>query len=251
MECKVEGVPLPDLVWYKDGEKIVPSDRIRMELDGDGSARLIISPCNVDDEGVPREAFDAYRAPRLIVPLESVKVPETGRLLLSCQFSGDPRPTIRWFKDGEHNMGRFDGGGYRCVAENEYGSARTTCEVNVQLPLTMKRVKQGEEAILECVPYGKPFPAIKWLKDGIEIFEDVNLKIESVEDGTQRLTIKQAEFCSEGYYRCVATNEFGTASTKGELVVEGDRTIRAKKVEDEKAEPVECKPRIRRGLYNM
>lgn len=48
-----------------------------------------------------REAFDAYRAPRLIVPLESVKVPETGRLILSCQFSGDPRPTIRWFKDGE------------------------------------------------------------------------------------------------------------------------------------------------------
>uniref|UniRef100_A0A9J2P3W7 Immunoglobulin I-set domain protein n=1 Tax=Ascaris lumbricoides TaxID=6252 RepID=A0A9J2P3W7_ASCLU len=327
MECKVEGVPLPDLVWYKDGERIVPSDRIRMELDGDGSARLIISPCNVDDEGiyrviatsssgsahdkgtasvkklptdidktgVPREAFDAYRAPRLIVPLESVKVPETGRLILSCQFSGDPRPTIRWFKDGERvyafgncelvekdngvceliidNVGRFDGGGYRCVAENEYGSARTTCEVNVQLkerkplrmedelkegkapgfsvPLTMKRVKQGEEAILECVPYGKPFPAIKWLKDGIEIFEDVNLKIESIEDGTQRLTIKQAEFCSEGYYRCVATNEFGTASTKGELVVEGDRTIRAKKVEEEKVEPVECKPRIRRGLYNM
>lgn len=30
------------------------------------------------------------------------------------------------------NVGRFDGGGYRCVAENEYGSARTTCEVNVQ-----------------------------------------------------------------------------------------------------------------------
>lgn len=47
----MEGVPLPDLVWYKDGERIVPSDRIRMELDGDGSARLIISPCNVDDEG--------------------------------------------------------------------------------------------------------------------------------------------------------------------------------------------------------
>lgn len=49
------------------------------------------------------------------------------------------------------------------------------------VPLTMKRVKQGEEAILECVPYGKPFPAIKWLKDGIEIFEDVNLKVSNLE----------------------------------------------------------------------
>ncbi|KHN78733.1 Muscle M-line assembly protein unc-89 [Toxocara canis] len=327
MECKVEGVPLPELVWYKDGEKITPSERVRMELDGDGSARIIISPCRVDDEGIyrviatsssgsahdkgtayvkklpagvdktgaQRKPFDAYRAPKVIIPLESVKVPETGRLVLSCRFSGDPRPSIKWFKDGERvyaygncqlierddgtcelileSAGRFDGGGYRCVAENEYGSARTTCEVTVQLkekkpiriedelkegkapgfsvPLMMKRVKQGEAAVLECVPYGKPFPAIKWLKDGIEISEDSNLKIGSAEDGTQRITIKQAEFCSEGYYRCVATNEYGTASTKGELVVEGDRTIRARKVEDLSAEPVESKPRIRRGLYNM
>ncbi|VDM36482.1 unnamed protein product [Toxocara canis] len=327
MECKVEGVPLPELVWYKDGEKITPSERVRMELDGDGSARIIISPCRVDDEGIyrviatsssgsahdkgtayvkklpagvdktgaQRKPFDAYRAPKVIIPLESVKVPETGRLVLSCRFSGDPRPSIKWFKDGERvyaygncqlierddgtcelileSAGRFDGGGYRCVAENEYGSARTTCEVTVQLkekkpiriedelkegkapgfsvPLMMKRVKQGEAAVLECVPYGKPFPAIKWLKDGIEISEDSNLKIGSAEDGTQRITIKQAEFCSEGYYRCVATNEYGTASTKGELIVEGDRTIRARKVEDLSAEPVESKPRIRRGLYNM
>lgn len=44
------------------------------------------------------------------------------------------------------------------------------------VPLTMKRAKLGDTVILECVPYGKPFPEIKWLKDGIEI--EVNNKIE-------------------------------------------------------------------------
>lgn len=39
----------------------------------------------------------------------------------------------------------------------------------------MKRAKAGDTVILECVPYGKPFPEIKWLKDGIEI--EINDKI--------------------------------------------------------------------------
>lgn len=43
------------------------------------------------------------------------------------------------------------------------------------VPLTMKRAKAGDTVILECVPYGKPFPEIKWLKDGIQI--EVNDKI--------------------------------------------------------------------------
>jgi hypothetical protein len=30
------------------------------------------------------------------------------------------------------NAGKMDGGGYRCVAENDFGSARTTAEVVVQ-----------------------------------------------------------------------------------------------------------------------
>lgn len=52
LECKIEGAPLTDLVWYKDGELVVPDDRIRIESDSDGGrARLIINSCNANDEG--------------------------------------------------------------------------------------------------------------------------------------------------------------------------------------------------------
>lgn len=50
---------------------------------------------------------------------------------------------------------------------------------------------------------------------------DKILQIESEEAGTQRIIIEEASFSSEGHYRCVATNEYGTASTKAELRVEG------------------------------
>lgn len=50
-ECKIEGSPLTDLVWYKDGERIIPDHRITTECNSDGRARLIINSCNVNDEG--------------------------------------------------------------------------------------------------------------------------------------------------------------------------------------------------------
>ena len=50
-------------------------------------------------------------------------------------------------------------------------------------------------------------------------------RMESLEDGTQKLHVSGVTFVSEGYFRCVATNEHGTASTKAELVVEGTSSI--------------------------
>lgn len=76
----------------------------------------------------------------------------------------------------------------------------------------------------ECLPFGNPFPSIKWLKDGLELFSDEKIKMEAAADGTQRLILSDVTFLSEGYFRCVATNEHGTASTKAELVIEGMKT---------------------------
>lgn len=47
-------------------------------------------------------------------------------------------------------------------------------------------------------------------------------QIESLDDKTQRIILKDVDFFAEGFYRCVATNEFGTASTKGEVALEGN-----------------------------
>uniref|UniRef100_A0A914RC07 Ig-like domain-containing protein n=1 Tax=Panagrolaimus davidi TaxID=227884 RepID=A0A914RC07_9BILA len=141
---------------------------------------------------------------------------------------------------------------FKVVAENDYGSARTTCEVIVQLkdrtkptfddsqalegnapgfsiPLTVKRAKEGETVVFECVPYGKPFPAIKWLKDGMDLVPNDKIKIEALDDHTQRLTIEGVDILSAGYFRCVATNEFGTASTKAELTITGGYSAKTAK----------------------
>uniref|UniRef100_A0A0K0DG20 Muscle M-line assembly protein unc-89 n=1 Tax=Angiostrongylus cantonensis TaxID=6313 RepID=A0A0K0DG20_ANGCA len=300
LECKVEGSPLPELTWHKDGAEIHPSDRVQMSMGPDGVAKLVIPQCCMDDEGIyrviatnpsgsahdkgtatvkkaPRDSerrsahkdhFDANKLPKLIEPLENVKVPEKEGFKLRCKFSGEPKLAIKWFKDGERvfpygrlelvetddgvcellveSSIRQDAGGYRCVAENQYGSVRTTCEVTViqkerkpvtdfdatlkegkapgfTVPLTVRRAKPGENVTFECVPYGNPFPEIKWLKDGIELSPSANVSFESLPDGTQRLHLVDVNFFNEGFFRCVATNEYGTASTKAELSIDGER----------------------------
>ncbi|KIH49372.1 immunoglobulin I-set domain protein, partial [Ancylostoma duodenale] len=132
LECKVEGSPLPDLTWHKDGAQIMPSDRVQITMEPDGMARLVIPQCCMDDEGIyrviatnpsgsahdkgnatvkraPRDAergaagpdeFDANKVPRLLEPLENVKVPEKQGFRLRCKFSGE-KLAIKWFKDGE------------------------------------------------------------------------------------------------------------------------------------------------------
>ncbi|VDK73300.1 unnamed protein product, partial [Cylicostephanus goldi] len=149
----------------------------------DGTATLLIPQCTMDDEGiyrviatnpsgsahdkgnatvkraprdadrrVPTDEFDANKVPRLLEPLENVKVPEKQPFRLRCKFGGE-KLSIKWFKDGERvfpygrlqliespdgecelvvqSASRQDAGCYRCVAENVYGSARTNCEVFV------------------------------------------------------------------------------------------------------------------------
>ncbi|GMR51488.1 hypothetical protein PMAYCL1PPCAC_21683, partial [Pristionchus mayeri] len=332
LECKVDASPLPEMVWYKDGAKVVPDERMQISLAPDGTARLLIPCCVPDDEGMYRviatnpsgtasdkgnayvkklpkerdesatrpaaDQFDAGKAPKLLEPLQSVRIPEKDKLTLRCRFSGEPKLNIKWYKDGERvfpygklkitdspdgwceltvdSASRQDGGCYRCVAENTYGSARTTGDaVVISAPrkpisaaiddalkpgkapgfsthLMTRRGKPGDTLTFECVPYGDPFPTIKWMKDGIELTPDgVKIRAEEGADKTQRLIISDVQFVSEGTYRCVATNEHGTASTKAECVVEGDRMAAYKTPSGLEGPPEESKPRIRRGLHNM
>lgn len=45
--------------------------------------------------------------------------------------------------------------------------------------------------------------------------------IKALPDGTQKLILNKVNYLSEAFYRCVATNPHGTASTKAELKLIG------------------------------
>lgn len=50
-DCLVVGYPPPDVEWFKDGKKIVPNDRIKIQSCAGGSHALLITDTNHDDAG--------------------------------------------------------------------------------------------------------------------------------------------------------------------------------------------------------
>lgn len=51
LECKVTGVPHPEIRWFKDGEVLKPSKHIEIEEKGDGTQILIVHAAKTADVG--------------------------------------------------------------------------------------------------------------------------------------------------------------------------------------------------------
>lgn len=51
LKAKVDGSPMPDVAWYKDGEKIVPDDHVKIEILPDGGTKLTIDCVKPTDCG--------------------------------------------------------------------------------------------------------------------------------------------------------------------------------------------------------
>lgn len=85
-------------------------------------------------------------------------------------------------------------------------------------PLQPVEVKEGSEAKLQCTVVAEPKPDIQWFKKGVLIKESRRVKL--VTDGQSvSLTVKETRSGDEGEYKCVATNELGSASCAATLTV--------------------------------
>lgn len=69
---------------------------------------------------------------------------------------------------------------------------------------------------------GVPVPEVKWFRDGEELKPDEHVRIESLPDGTNYLVIDSVSVEDQGNYRCEATNNAGSMSSKAPLTVNGE-----------------------------
>lgn len=188
-------------------------------------------------------------APEIVAPLKPITASEGSPIKMRCRISGDPAPTVEWFKNsipvvsggrvttgstGDMQYINFievengDEGRYRCVATNEAGSVYTTADLTIESTVSPPSFKQrlmdlevsdGEEAIFSVQLKG-PVDSVKWYHDDLLIEDGEKYAISRGDaENEYVLIIPITERDDEGTYQCVARNESGKATTRAELEV--------------------------------
>ncbi|XP_055686187.1 obscurin isoform X7 [Lutzomyia longipalpis] len=112
----LSGSPIPQVQWYKDGERLEPSEHVKMTNLPDGAVKLEIEHAQPSDCGAYKlvitnangtsDALCAVavnpepRRPSFIKPLGDVNVVAGDVLKLEAEVIGFPVPEVQWFKDG-------------------------------------------------------------------------------------------------------------------------------------------------------
>ncbi|XP_014734013.1 PREDICTED: palladin isoform X1 [Sturnus vulgaris] len=140
MDCKVSGLPTPDLSWQLNGRPIRPDSSHKMLVRENGVHSLIIEPVTGRDAGIYTciasnragensfsleltvAAKEIQKAPVFIEKLQNTGVTEGFPVRLECRISGEPSPQIFWKKENEsltYNTDRVsmhqDNYGYICL----------------------------------------------------------------------------------------------------------------------------------------
>uniref|UniRef100_A0A3B3CC45 Myopalladin n=1 Tax=Oryzias melastigma TaxID=30732 RepID=A0A3B3CC45_ORYME len=119
LDCKVSGLPNPELMWLVNGKPIYPDLTHKMLVRENSVHSLVIDPLMQNDEGTytciasnkaGQSSFslelkvvekETKHAPQFVEKLQNMGIPEGSPVRLECRVVGMPPPAIFWKKDNE------------------------------------------------------------------------------------------------------------------------------------------------------
>ncbi|XP_056147432.1 myopalladin [Lampris incognitus] len=198
--CKVVGIPLPKVYWFKDGKQILrKNDHYKRIREGDGTCALHIPSTTNDDDG----NYTIMAAnPQGRISCSGHLIVQTGppRNRLTPIHSSRVRARIQEVEEGEQTQERFFRPHF------------------LQAPGDMQ-AHEGRLCRLDCKVSGLPNPELMWLVNGKPIYPDLYHKMLIRENGIHSLVIEPLTQNDAGTYTCIASNKAGQSSFSLELQV--------------------------------
>ncbi|XP_014601987.1 PREDICTED: titin [Polistes canadensis] len=181
--------------------------------------------------------------PIILEPLRSVNVGLKQSVTLSCVIGGSPAPEITWFKNNqpfananityENRVAKYiisettetSSATFTVKAENEVGTAETTCELKIQESpkltvdetLANQKLPVSSEWKIDVQTSGFPTPDVTWSKNSQKII-DKRVSTHTVEK-ISIISINSIIREDTGTYTAEAINEAGTSSIDVHLKV--------------------------------
>ncbi|XP_075865693.1 obscurin [Microcebus murinus] len=228
-----------EVTWYKDGKRLSPSSRVRVEAKG-RQRRLVVAQAGVADAGEysceaggQRVSFHLDVAePALVFAKEQperseVRAEAGAGATLSCEVA-QAQTEVTWYKDGKRlspssqvrveakgrqrrlvvaQAGVADAGEYSCEAGGQRVSFRLdVAEPEPHVPERPGRreplvVREHEDIVLTATLATPSVASVTWLKDGVEIRRSKRHEAASLGD-THTLTVRGAQVSDSAIYSC-------------------------------------------------
>ncbi|XP_039576204.1 hemicentin-2 [Passer montanus] len=249
--CAAAGSPQPRVSWTANGQLITDGAAglggrsvLRREAAAPTDSGTYVCHAENSAGAIRAAVFVSVReAPVIQGEASTYQVEHSGGdALLDCHAQGHPEPLIRWSKDGEplvargrlqqlqngslaiRAVGSADVGQYRCVAENDAGTAAKVVTLVLQSAPVVTvtpaelRVHAGQQVLLHCVVSGEPTPSVEWQRDGEPLPEGPHTRV--LPNAT--LLLPSVTHRDAGSYSCLARNALGSAAAHSSLHIQGE-----------------------------
>ncbi|XP_052825204.1 twitchin isoform X2 [Octopus bimaculoides] len=165
-ECSVHGTPKPEITWFKGVREIYDGPKYTIENDGEKYTLTIndifgedadeysIRATNKGGSRNSRADLEIKSSPKINVPprFRDISTFEKGEsVVLKIPFTGNPKPTVKWIRDGEELRGahyhveitdrhailtikdanKDDDGPYRLSLENDLGADSAIIKIQI------------------------------------------------------------------------------------------------------------------------
>ncbi|XP_072244443.1 hemicentin-1 [Leuresthes tenuis] len=245
LPCEAQGTPSPLVTWSRNGHPIPPVTAGFTVLPT-GSLRITdvrlmdskVYTCTAENPaGNVSLSYSLHiQAKPRIQPAPTLLKALLGQTVtLPCVVQGEPSPEISWFHNGQpvglknitplriQRVSLANQGIYQCVAKNSAGQG--ILEIKLEILEAPSFVEPGDaimektansKVIIPCRAEGSPRPKVRWFKNGLEIHPEQS-EFSVARDGD--LVISTASASHSGDFKCVVTNEAGSAERKTRLKV--------------------------------